>query len=91
MSLESIYLSSIMTKNVKMIEENQTIQTVCKVMHDNDIGSLVIVSVDKYGNLKPVGMISERDIVKIIALYLVNVLAREGMSKPIITIYKRKS
>jgi predicted transcriptional regulator len=45
-----------MTKNVKRIDENQTIQTVCKVMHDNNIGSLVVVSVDKNGNLKPAGM-----------------------------------
>lgn len=91
MSLDSISVSSIMTKNVKMIEENQTIQTVCKVMHDSNIGSLVVVSVDKNGNLKPIGMITERDIVKIIALYSVNVLAREIMSKPIITIYPNSS
>jgi len=66
MSLESVSLSGIMTKNVKMIEKNQTIQTVCKVMHDNGVGSLVVVSVDKNDNLRPAGMITERDIVKII-------------------------
>ena len=87
MSLASVSLFDIMITNVKMIEENQTIQTVCKVMHDGDIGSLVVVSVDKNGNLKPVGMITERDIVKIIALYPVKVSVRELMSKPIITIY----
>jgi CBS domain-containing protein len=91
MSLESVSLSGIMTKNVKMIEENQTIQTVCKVMYDNGVGSLVVVSVDKNDNLRPVGMITERDIVKIIALYPVNVLVREIMSKPIITIYPNSS
>ena len=64
-SLESISLSSTMTKNVKMIEENQTIQTVCKVMYDNGVGSLVVGSVDKNENLRAVGMITERDIVKI--------------------------
>ena len=77
---------------VKMIEENQTIQTVCKVMYDNGVGSLVaLLSVDKNDNLRPVGMITERDIVKIIALYPVNVLVREIMSKPIITIYPNSS
>lgn len=59
MSLDSISVSSIMTKNVKMIEENQNIQTVCKVMHDSHIGSLVVVSVDNNGNLKPIGMITQ--------------------------------
>jgi len=91
MSLESVSLYVIMTKNVKMIEENQTIQTVCKVMHDNGVGSLVVVSIDKNDNLRPAGMITERDIVKIIALYPVNILVREIMSKPIITIYPNSS
>jgi predicted transcriptional regulator len=50
-----------MTKNVKMIEENQTIQTVCKVMYDNGVGSLVVVWVDKDENLRPIGMITESD------------------------------
>lgn len=90
-SLESISLSSTMTKNVKMIEENQTIQTVCKVMYDNGVGSLVVVSVDKNENLRAVGMITERDIVKIIALYLVNISVREIMSKPVITIFPNSS
>jgi CBS domain-containing protein len=87
MSLESVSLFDIMTKNVKMIEENQTIQTVCKVIHDNGVGSSVVVSMDENENLRPIGMITERDTVKILALYPVNVSVRELMSKPIITIY----
>jgi predicted transcriptional regulator len=86
MSLESVSLFDIMTKNVKMIEENQTIQTVCKVIHDNGVGSSV-VSMDENENLRPIGMITERDIVEILALYPVNASVRELMSKPIITIY----
>ena len=59
MSLESIPVSSFMTKNVKTEIEDQNIQAVCKTMNENNIGSIVVVSFrDK--DQKPVGIITER-------------------------------
>jgi predicted transcriptional regulator len=41
--IESVSVSSIMTKDVKTAKENQTLHSVCRVMHDNNVGSVVIV------------------------------------------------
>jgi CBS domain-containing protein len=88
MSLESIPVSSFMTKNVKTEKEDQNIQAVCKTMNENNIGSIVIVSLgDK--DQKPVGIITERDIVRTIGKLnpvLIHTPTRELMSKPLITL-----
>ena len=63
MSLESIPVSSFMTRTVKIETEDQNIQAVCKIMNENNIGSIVVVTLrDKAQN--PVGIITERDIVR---------------------------
>lgn len=88
MSLESILVSSFMTKNVKTETEDQNIQAVCKTMNKNDIGSIVVVTLrDK--DQKPVGIITERDIVRTIGQLnpsLLHLPIRELMSKPLITL-----
>jgi CBS domain-containing protein len=54
-----------MTRNVKTETEDQNIQAVCKNMNENNIESIVVVSFgDK--DQKPVGIITERDIVRTI-------------------------
>ena len=63
MSIESIRVSSFMTRTVKTETEDQNIQAVCKIMNENNIGSIVVVTLrDK--DQKPVGIITERDIVR---------------------------
>ena len=88
MSLESIPLASFMTKSVKTETEDQSIQAVCKTMNENNIGSIVVVSLgDK--DQKPVGIITERDIVRTIGQLnpsLLHTPLRELMSKPLITL-----
>jgi CBS domain-containing protein len=88
MSLESVPVSSFMTKNVKTETEDQNIQAVCKTMNENNIGSIVVVSLgDK--DQKPVGIITERDIVRTIGQLnpsLLHTPIRELMSKPLITL-----
>ena len=88
MSLESVPVSSFMTKNVKTETEDQNIQAVCKTMNENNIGSIVVVSLgDKHR--KPVGIITERDIVRTIGQLnpsLLHTPIRELMSKPLITL-----
>lgn len=63
MTIESVLVSSIMTKDVKTAGENQIIRTAAEMMDEAGIGSIVIV-----GNTGiPSGIITERDIVKIVS------------------------
>ena len=70
-SLESISVSSIMITDVKTAKENQTIQAVCKILYENKIGSIIIIknfaSENKESKV-PVGIITERDIVRLVSL-----------------------
>jgi CBS domain-containing protein len=89
MSIESIAVSNIMVRDVKTAEENQGINRIAKVMSDNNIGSVVIVKSDDLEGLE--GIITERDIVRIAAAAETSsstfqLLARDIMSKPVITI-----
>jgi CBS domain-containing protein len=76
--LDIVPISSIMTKEVRTANEDQSLYEVCKIMHENDIGSVVItkrrkdvegVTETKAGE-EPVGIITERDVVNKIALKL---------------------
>jgi CBS domain-containing protein len=90
MSMESVAVSNIMVRDVKTAKENQSINAIAKVMSDNNIGSVVIVKSDD--DLEELGgIITERDIVRITAAVQTSsstfqLLARDIMSKPIITI-----
>lgn len=61
-NLNTIPVSKYMTKNIVTATVDQTIQSICSLMHKNNIGSVVIVRrlVD---GLKPIGIITERDII----------------------------
>lgn len=85
MSIDSVAVSSIMTKDVKTATENQTIHDICKIMHDNNIGDVIIVK--EFGS-EPVGIITERDIVNQMALVpsSLQIAVHELMSRPLITI-----
>jgi CBS domain-containing protein len=92
MSIESITVSNVMVRDVKTAKESQTIKTVAKIMADNNIGSVVIVENADAG--RPVGIITERDIVRIAGAEQALTLqmpAHDVMSKPIITIDARSS
>ena len=71
-SLESVSVSSIMITDVKTAEENQSIQAVCRVLYENKIGSIVILknsaSENKESKKIPVGIVTERDIVRLVSL-----------------------
>lgn len=43
MSIESMPISSHMTRNVRTETANQNISAACKIMHEHDIGAVVIV------------------------------------------------
>ncbi|MGA7370851.1 MAG: CBS domain-containing protein [Nitrososphaeraceae archaeon] len=77
-SLGTVPISSIMTKDVKIAYEDQSLYEICKIMHDNNIGSVVITKREREAAdtgeskaaIEPVGIITERDIVNKIALKL---------------------
>ena len=101
MVIESIPISSFMTRNVITETEDKNIQAVCKIMNENSIGSVVILKRSdsnnpnrSNNNKEIVGIITERDIVRIIALLQPSSLTvpiREFMSKPVITLSSNNS
>jgi CBS domain-containing protein len=82
----------ILNKNVKTAEQNQNILEISKIMFDNNIGSVVIV--DNYESNNPVGVITERDIIRILSttqLGNFQMPVSELMSHPIITLSSKSS
>jgi CBS domain-containing protein len=77
-----------MTTNVKTATEEETIQTVCKYMYENEIGSIVVIKRSIEG-INPIGIVTERDIVHQIGsseLFVVQAPIRHIMSAPLVTI-----
>ena len=68
MSLDSLVVSSIMTHIVKTETEDQNIMAACKVMNDNNIGSIIIVKTQNKEK-SPVGIITDRDIERLFPLF----------------------
>jgi CBS domain-containing protein len=91
MSLESISISSCMTKNVKTIHSDKGLFNVCRIMKDNGIGSVIVV--DESNNDNPIGIITERDIVNYLSSPEVRLRMQvnEIMSKPLVTARETQS
>jgi CBS domain-containing protein len=96
-SLQSVSVSSIMVTDVKTAEENQSIQAVCKILYENKIGSIVIIKNSNNEDKKiPAGIVTERDIVRLVSLLPDNKLSVDQpvhllMKTPIITINPNSS
>ena len=65
MDIYSLPIAKFMTKKVITADIETTVQSVCKSMYDNNVGSVVIEKRTN-GWIVPVGIITERDMVKII-------------------------
>jgi CBS domain-containing protein len=88
MEIGSIQASGFMTTELITATEDQTIQEICKIMSDHEIGCVVVVKRLVGGN-KPIGIITERDIVREIGtsdLFLSQKPIRELMKYPLVTI-----
>jgi predicted transcriptional regulator len=88
-SIDNVPVSSVMVQDVKTAREDQTVLDVCKVMHDNNIGSVVVIRENASGGkAEPTGIVTERDIVHHIATKLIAIQApvSEVMSKPLVTV-----
>ena len=84
--LETISVSSMMTRDIKTEKEDQNVLTACKMMYENNIGCIIIV---KQNDIKPVGIITERDVVRLLGSLKPSLLQtplREIMSKPLVNI-----
>jgi len=76
--IDTVSISSIMTKEVKTANDDQSLYEICKIMHENNIGSVVITKgrkeaesiAEAKSTREPVGIITERDVVNKIALKL---------------------
>jgi CBS domain-containing protein len=80
----SLTAADIMTKSVVTKEPNDGIGRIAAEMQHRGIGSVVIVE-----NRKPVGILTERDFVRIVervGALLEKNLAKDHMSKPVITV-----
>jgi CBS domain-containing protein len=87
MSIESVTVASIMTREVKTAKESQTVKAAARIMTEKDIGSLVIVKGTEPD--RPVGIITERDLVRVVGTTDTSTLqmpVRDIMSKPVVTI-----
>ena len=64
----------------------------CKIMHDNNIGCVIIVTLEN--REKPTGIFTERDVVGVsgkLSPWLYRVPLRELMSKPAVTVEQTSS
>ena len=87
MSIESVSVESIMTRDVKCVNERQSVKAVASIMSTNNIGSVIIVTKNED---VPIGIITETDIVRVAGItenFLPHLLAIDIMSKPVIPIY----
>jgi CBS domain-containing protein len=103
MGIESIPVSTVMTRNVITEAEDQNIQAVCKIMNENNIGSVIIVKgsiattyemTNTKKDKEAVGIITERDIVRLMGLlqpHVLNIPLRDLMSKPVIALSPNNS
>ena len=75
-----------MTRDIKTEKEDQNVLTACKIMYENNIGCIIIV---KQNDIKPVGIITERDVVRLLGSLKPSLLQtplREIMSKPLVNV-----
>lgn len=92
-SLDSIPVSRVMTTQVKTIQENDTIQKASKIMIQNNIGGVIVVSAQSVNTQTPVGIITGTDIVRHLAEEPISFSApvSQLMSKPVVTIHPNAS
>jgi CBS domain-containing protein len=93
-NLGSVAVSRVMTTSVKIIQENDIIQKACKIMIQNNIGSVIVVTAAQSVNAQtPAGIITGTDIVRHMAEEPISFSApvNQLMSKPVVTIHPNAS
>jgi CBS domain-containing protein len=75
-----------MTRDVRTITENGSVGEACKLMYNENIGSVIIIKKDI---VIPVGIVTERDITKMVGLsnkFFADMPVSGIMSQPLVTI-----
>jgi CBS domain-containing protein len=92
MSLESIAISDLMSRNVLVAEQDLNIYGICRILSNNNIGCVVVV--DDLETRKPVGIITESDIIKVMGKldpHQLQVPIKNFMSSPVFTLSSKDS
>jgi predicted transcriptional regulator len=81
-----MHINEVMSTTVLTADENLGILNICSISNDSSVGSIVIID-DKR---KPIGIVTERDIVKLIASRppSLHIHATDIMTKPVIAVYE---
>ena len=85
MSIDSISISGFMTTKIVTDTEDQNISSASKKMDENNIGSIIVI--DNERDKRAVGIITERDVVRILGKlepWLLSTPLSALMSKPLI-------
>jgi CBS domain-containing protein len=88
----AVSIDDLMTEKLKTIESSNTAQEASKKMRDHNISSLVVV--DNRNNNKPIGIVTERDLVRKVCVNDASsskMLIKNIMSSPLVTIDSRSS
>jgi CBS domain-containing protein len=78
----TLTIGEIMRKQLESIQEMASVQEAAKKMKDKNVSSLVVVD----ANNRPQGLITERDLVRKVCKRCSEVINKEIMSSPLITI-----
>ena len=92
MTLDFDKRSSVMNPDVKTDTKEQNIMSACNIMHENNIGCVILVTLED--REKPTGIFTERDVVRVLGKlspWLYRVPLRELMSKPVVTVEQTSS
>jgi predicted transcriptional regulator len=92
MHSERILVSNLMNPKVQTDFEDQNIMSACNIMYANNIGCVIIVTHGR--NQAPLGIITERDVVRIVGKLnpdLLQTPLSTLMSRPLITIEQSAS
>ena len=93
-------VAEFMTRNVRTVKENESMGRACKLMYQENIGSIVILRYDTDANKPgmsdntvknetPVGIVTERDVTKMVGFsekFFADMPVLAVMSQPLITI-----
>jgi CBS domain-containing protein len=89
MMVDTLLVKDVMTKQARVTEPDSSVKEVVATMNRFNIGSIIVVQ-----DNKPVGMISERDVLRRVVepcLSPETVVARQIMTHPVITICESAS
>lgn len=86
--MQLVSISSVMIRDVKAVSDTDSLHQACKIMNANKIGSVIVMGSNGKNGKVPVGIITERDLIRHIAQDIASIGSNVNklMSRPLITI-----